>query len=94
MKQEVKVSNPGGVKCFSTRLSFESCSSDISRFMFVMGEEGKGAKADNNNEYDIDKSDDRYEKILKFCVHNNHITIPCSMFSQQKQRPKQMDKRL
>ena len=32
--REISGSNPDGVKCFSTRLSFESNSSDISRFMF------------------------------------------------------------
>ena len=36
MKREVNGSNPGGVKCFSTRLSFESNSSDISRLMFTI----------------------------------------------------------
>ena len=36
MDREVSRSNPGGVKCFSTRLSFESNSSDISRFMFIL----------------------------------------------------------
>ena len=34
MDREVSGSNPGGGKCFSTRLSFESRPSDISRFMF------------------------------------------------------------
>ena len=34
MYREGRGSKPGGVKCFSTRLSFESNSSDISRFMF------------------------------------------------------------
>ena len=33
MKREVNGSNPGGVKLFSTRLSFESNLSDMSRFM-------------------------------------------------------------
>ena len=36
MKREVNGSNPGGVKCFSTHMSFESNSSDISRFMFLI----------------------------------------------------------
>ena len=35
MDPEVSGSNLGGVKCFSTRQSFESNSSDISRFIFV-----------------------------------------------------------
>ena len=34
MDLEVSGSNAGGVKYFSTRLSFESNSSEISRFMF------------------------------------------------------------
>ena len=35
MDPEVNGSNPGGVKCFSISLSFESNSSDIHRFMFI-----------------------------------------------------------
>ena len=35
MKREVNSSNPSGVKCFSTHLSFECNSSDSSRFMFL-----------------------------------------------------------
>ena len=34
MKEEGNESNPGGLKCFSTRLSIESISSDINWFMF------------------------------------------------------------
>ena len=34
MKEEGNGSNPDGVKCFSTRLSIESISSDIIWFMF------------------------------------------------------------
>ena len=34
-KREFNGSNPGGVKCFLSRLSFESNSSDISRFMGI-----------------------------------------------------------
>ena len=34
MEREVSGSNPGGVECFSTQLSFESNSSHISRLMF------------------------------------------------------------
>ena len=35
MDRELNGSNPVGVKCFSTRLSFESNSSDISRFILA-----------------------------------------------------------
>ena len=38
MDREDGGSSPGGIKCFSTRLSFESKSSDISRFMFFIGD--------------------------------------------------------